>query len=332
MWHLLLALPHAYAGPRALNLVGLEALAPAFEAAGAETDADLALLTDADLAALGLNLVQRRKLQRHLELQRHQGVVEEASFARRDLAPGSVAGLRTFGSAGKAVTLAAGENELYNHTCSSSSGLCILGHMWFGGGLPQRTWPNYALQRLRVYVDGEAAPSIDAQLYLLHGIGFGDDTAPWSSGDLVGKTGSPSGTFNTLQIPFARTLRVTMQSYANQSTPSTASERFWWIFRGTEGETAVALGTRTLPASARLRLHRQDSVEVAPLGFLPLLETHSAGAVLMATLSVSAHAEQFLEGEVRLNTSGTARASCSYGICSSLTLSSGTEDYFLGTY
>ena len=76
MWHLLLALPHAYAGPRALNLVGLEALAPAFEAAGAETDADLALLTDADLAALGLNLVQRRKLQRHLELQRHQGVVE----------------------------------------------------------------------------------------------------------------------------------------------------------------------------------------------------------------------------------------------------------------
>ena len=39
-----------------------------------------------------------------------------------------------------------------------------------------------------------------------------------------------------------------------------------------------------------------------------------------------------LEGEVRLNTSGTARASCSYGICSSLTLSSGTEDYFLGTY
>jgi hypothetical protein len=52
----------------------------------------------------------------------------------------------------------------------------------------------------------------------------------------------------------------------------------------------------------------------------------------MSVLRVSAMAEQFLEGEVRLNTSGTPTLSCSSGICSSLTLSSGTEDYFLGTY
>ena len=203
---LVLVVPHASAGWSALKSVGLEELAPAFTAAGVQTDADFALLTDTDLVSLGLNLVQRRRLQRHLG-----GSVEEVGFANR--ASGSVADLRTFGSAGKAVTLAAGENELYNHTCGSA--VCILGHMWFGGA-----WAKYDLQRLRVYVDGEAVPSIDGQLYLLHGIGFGDDAAPWSSGDLLGKSGSPSGVFNTLQIPFATTLRVTMQSYDNWTTPS----------------------------------------------------------------------------------------------------------------
>ena len=63
--------------------------------------------------------------------------------------------------------------------------------MWFGG-----SWGKYDITRLRVYVDGEAVPSIDGQMFLMHGIGFADDAAPWSSGHLFGKTGQPSGIFN----------------------------------------------------------------------------------------------------------------------------------------
>jgi len=303
-----------------LKSSGLAEFEPAFVQAGASSDTDLALLTDADLQSLGLNLIQRRRLQQRLA---------HATATASE----TVDGLRTFGSAGKQITLAAGENELYNHTCSKRRALgsiCILGHMWFGGA-----WDRYGISRLRIYVDGEAAPSIDGQLYLLHGIveGLQDgEAAPWSSGSLLGRTGKPSGTFNTLQIPFSKTIRVTMQSYDGPSRPSNASQRFWWIFRGTEGEAAVALGSRTLPTSARLRLHTREDVMVPPTSFLSLLDTPSAGAVLMTTLSVHAESENFLEGEIRVNMSSMARESCSYGVCSSVTMSSGTEDYFLGTY
>jgi hypothetical protein len=199
-----------------LARVGLTEFESAFTAAGVDQTSDIVLLTDADLAGLGLNLVQRRRLQQHLG--------HDASMTAS-----SVDGLRTFGSAGKAITLQPGENLLYNHTCEK--GLCVLGHMWFGGA-----WSHYDMQRLRVYIDGEATASIDGQLFLLHGVGFADDAAPWSSGDLFGKTGSPSGTFNTFQIPFAQSIRVTMQCYDTVASPSTTRETFWWIFRGLEGE------------------------------------------------------------------------------------------------
>ena len=148
-----------------LRHLSLQQFADQFERAGVDNLDDLALLTEDDLTNFGLNLVQRRRLQKHLST-KHDNL--EA--------------VRTFGSAGKAVSLVKGENELYNHTCSQNE--CILRHMWFGGN-----WPHYDIQRLRVYVDGESAPSIDGQLFLLHGVGFADQAAPWSSGSLFGKTG-----------------------------------------------------------------------------------------------------------------------------------------------
>ena len=52
----------------------------------------------------------------------------------------------------------------------------------------------------------------------------------------------------------------------------------------------------------------------------------------MTVLSVQSRAEQFLEGEVRAFLSNATNSSCSYGVCAYMTMSSGTEDYFLGTY
>ena len=52
----------------------------------------------------------------------------------------------------------------------------------------------------------------------------------------------------------------------------------------------------------------------------------------MIVLSVQSAVEQFLEGEVRAFLANAPNNSCSYGVCSYMTMSSGTEDYFLGTY
>eukprot|EP00039_Didymoeca_costata_P021352 m.344284 g.344284 ORF g.344284 m.344284 type:complete len:318 (+) comp24129_c1_seq1:149-1102(+) len=223
----------------------------------------------------------------------------------------------TFGSAGKAISLTPGETELYNHTCAR--GLCILRHMWFGGN-----WPGYDVTRLRVYTDGEKL--IDGQMFLMHGIGFADDDAPWSAGTLFGKTGSPSGVFNTIQIPFNKSISITAETVSNKS------ERFWWIFRGTEGESSVMLGNKALPPEARLKLYTLEGAEQAPLSQIAFFNTMNNGAVLMNILSVNAQSETFLEGEVRSYAKGKPANDCSMGVCSTMGLSSGTEDYFLGTY
>jgi hypothetical protein len=235
----------------------------------------------------------------------------------------------TFGSAGKAITLGPGETHLYNHTCaaaSKDSTVCVLRHMWFGGA-----WPTYNITRLRVYVDGEAVASIDGQMDLLHGIGHGDDAAPWASGSLFGKTGSPSGIFNTFQIPFSTSIILTAEPYADATAPTTTGERFWWIARGTEGEPGVEMGGKLLPLSARLVLHTSEDAALAAKAQLPLFHVEKAGAALLTVLSVTSIAEQFLEGEVRAFRADKKNESCSYGVCSYMTMSSGTEDYFLGT-
>ena len=81
--------------------------------------------------------------------------------------------LKTFGTMGKEVRPLKGDSEaeLFRH-----DGKGCLTHMWFGGG-----WKDCDRTRIRVYVDGETKPSIDMELYLGHGIGFGDDFSPWGT-------------------------------------------------------------------------------------------------------------------------------------------------------
>src|SRR5579863_6688165 len=73
---------------------------------------------------------------------------------------------KTFGTAGKELHVLGGgkEAELFRR-----DGAGCLTHMWFGGD-----FPGYERTCIRVYVDGEAVASIDMELGLGHGIGFGD--------------------------------------------------------------------------------------------------------------------------------------------------------------
>ena len=78
--------------------------------------------------------------------------------------------LKTFGAAGKELRVLGGrkEAELLRH-----DGAGCLTHMWFGGD-----FPGYERTRIRVYVDGEEKASIDVEMGLGHGVGFGDSAAP----------------------------------------------------------------------------------------------------------------------------------------------------------
>jgi hypothetical protein len=239
-----------------------------------------------------------------------------ARAADRPAEPADLAALKTVSAIGKELKVLNGyqEAELLRH-----EGRGCLTHMWFGGD-----WPGYEKTRIRVYVGGEAVPSIDMELGLGHGCGFGDNAAPWG-GAKLGKTGHPSGLYNTYRIPFGGGVRVTAQR--DKGSPDGAP--FWWIVRGTEGLPAVVGGVR-LPDAARLRLHKREPFTAKPLEEFALCDVKGAGALYQVTMAGKGLRDtggwkglSYLEACVRATVDGAAEP---------MLLSSGLEDYFLGTY
>ncbi len=226
------------------------------------------------------------------------------------------ASLATFSHAGKGERILnpGTEAELYFH-----KGKGCLTHMWFGGA-----FPNYYKTLIRVYVDGETEAAIQMQLGLGHGIGFGDDAAPWGAVKL-GKTGSQSGIYNTYRIPYGTEIRITAQ----RSPDSPADTQFWWIARCTDN-LLPQVGGVVLPEHARLKLHKVEDHLAAPLDEITMCNVDGPGALYQATiqamaqpLSGSPPSETFMEGCLRAYLNGNTTPEL---------LSSGFEDYFLGTY
>ena len=227
-----------------------------------------------------------------------------------EMAPSiDLAKLKTFGTSGKAVYPFEGgkEAELFAH-----KGTGCLTHMWFGGN-----WPDYGRTRIRVYVDGEKAASIDMELHLGHGVGFQDHNAPWLT-RRMGVTGAPSGVYNTFRIPFGKSIRITAQLAEGQ----TKNRRFWYIFRGTENLPVEIAGVR-LPTGARLRLHKLEDYTAGPLEEFNLCDIKSGGVLYQVTVQAKSTKWQYLESCVRGYIDAAREP---------LIMSSGLEDYFLGTY
>ena len=218
-------------------------------------------------------------------------------------------GAKTFGTAGKEerVLKAGVEAELFRY-----SGKGFLTHMWFGGD-----FADYGLTRIRIYVDGEAQASIDMELMMGHGIGFQDDSAPWGV-ERIGKTGRPSGIYDTYRIPFGRSIRVTAQRAAGPEE----DPPFWWIIRGVEN-VPLEIGGIRLPETARLRLYKVVNRTAKPLEEFAMCDTPKSGMLYMVTIAGKSSAFCFMESCVRAYLDGAK---------SPLLLSSGLEDYFLGTY
>ncbi len=224
--------------------------------------------------------------------------------------------LKTFGTAGKqlAPLTVDKEAELFSY-----QGKGCLTHMWFGGD-----FKNSAYTRIRVYVDGEPAASIDMELFLGTGIGFGDEAAPWGS-EKMGRTGGGDNVYNTYHIPFGKNVRVTGQlAPGAQNHPA-----FWWIIRGTEN-LPVRIGGATLPDNARLKLYRLENHTAQPLEEFALCDVKGAGALYQVTIAAKGSARtgswtdlSYMEGCIRAYPDGAKTATL---------LSSGFEDYFLDTY
>jgi hypothetical protein len=216
--------------------------------------------------------------------------------------------IKTIGSIGKEVQLSPGqEQELFAY-----EGQGLLNHMWFGGN-----FEHYAETLIRVYVDDAETPSIEMELFLGHGIGFKNDFGPWGT-PRIGKTGSPSGLYNHYLIPFGRSIRVTAQ------LASQVARRpiFWWIIRGIEN-AEISLSGITLPPDARLTLQKRTEITVRPLEEFELAGSRKAGMLYQVTIAAQSTNFSFLEAILRAYIGSSKQL---------LPLSSGLEDYFLGTY
>jgi hypothetical protein len=192
--------------------------------------------------------------------------------------------------------------------------------MWFGGG-----WKNCEKTRIRIYVDGETTASIDMELYLGHGIGFGDQFAPWGTAR-IGKIGTGTSVYNTYRIPFGKNVRVTAQ----RSPDADDAPDFWWIIRGTEN-LPVTLGGVTLPENARLKLHKLENYSTQPLEEFALCDVAGNGALYQVTMA--AHCDSHT-GDDLTDLAYMEACMRAYigGETAPLMLSSGLEDYFTGTY
>jgi hypothetical protein len=192
------------------------------------------------------------------------------------------------------------------------TGSGYVNHMWFGG-----SFPHYQRLRLRIYIDGETAASIDMEIGLGVGVGFEDPFAPWGN-RFVGITGSPSGIFMNHPIPFGKSIRVTAE--LPPGVPRDAL--LWWIVRGVEG-LPLNLSGIAIPAQARLQLHRNEDLQVQPLEEFALCNVGGSGMVYMVTIAAHSANFEFLEGQMRAYIGASTTPQL---------LSSGLEDYFLGTY
>jgi hypothetical protein len=237
--------------------------------------------------------------------------VAQQTDASSQQLPALVDRLKTFGTMGKAVYPfpegAKTEATLFTHEAKG-----CLTHMWFGGN-----WKDYEKMRISVYVDSEETASIDMELFLGHGIGYKDDFGPWGT-RRIGKTGQPSGIYNTYRIPFAKRIRVTAQL----AEGDTQNKRFWYIIRGVENLPVEFNGVR-LPDTARLRLYKLEDYTAQTLEEFDMCNTNKPGMLYQVTIAAHSERLTFLESCVRAYIDGAAQP---------LMVSSGLEDYFLGTY
>jgi len=190
--------------------------------------------------------------------------------------------------------------------------------LWFTGEL---LWPNFGNITVRVYTDNETVASVQFRLFESHALGFG-----WNQGEAhtwgtkqLGKGSLEGGLYLTFNIPFQSGFTLTAQLPEKDLEPlSPSSHVVWYMGRGLLGMPVIIDNTIQLPPSAKLRIHRV-ALTATPQSYVTLLNvTTGGGTVVFLTMHASSGNAHYLEGEVSAIVDGVP-----------MTLSSGTEDYFL---
>jgi hypothetical protein len=200
--------------------------------------------------------------------------------------------MKTFGHSIKAGRLLPSGTEIttFEHSCGSPP--CAITQLH----CPTAGPAGWELAVIRVYVDGEATPSINVTLLEMANVGrFAPDgqgrsgnppAEPWGVG-LFGHTAQNGGVYSTMRIPFASSVKTTIESGVRN--PPDGHGTFWMIVRGIESYPVV-LGDLQLPAAARLRLFRFDATtKPKQLVTLASVPKGYAGAVLNVKFDGQGH-------------------------------------------
>lgn len=238
------------------------------------------------------------------------------SFSQIDAAD-----LESFSTMGKQSEILQSGNEEVLYT---KKGKGLLHHMWFGGG-----FEGIENTVIRVYVDGEKEPSLEMKM----SEGFANayhSSNNFQSSSIIGKTGKKGGVYNTFKIPYGKRIKITAQ---NKETRGKTGQSFWWILRGTSNMPLIIDGV-TLPENARMKLHKVEEKLVDAYDEFDLCDTKKDGLLYMVYMQGEAaepdkiykkkwYMLSFLEACMRAYVGGDKEP---------VFLSSGLEDYFLGTY
>ena len=229
--------------------------------------------------------------------------------------------MQTFGGALKSFPAAANKEQLlYNFSKAPAAGQSaphVITEQWFSlfGSAKHRYDPNTDA-RIRIYVDGEAVPGLDFQLFFAHTVGIqncvnetcSDTRVPWASSE-VQHMAHAGALKNRYRVPFGTSVRITA------TLPHDGI--IYYYCRGMT-HLPVVVGDLQLPDSARLTLHKNWGVEVQPLEQLALVPQRAGTAGLLYSTMWSAASEfiGFMEGCVRAEADGGP----------TIYLSSGTEE------
>ena len=243
--------------------------------------------------------------------------------------------LKTFSHAIKGAYCHANQEiEIFNY----AAGPGVITEQWYTGY--ECLGPNTII---KYYMDGDAKPYIEMNLYMAHGIGFvsssgdfnestmavpnwedaghkskvngpDDPGIPWGT-KRIGHTARGGGLYNTIRLPFQKSIRVTFES--------PTSGYYWYIVRGSENYQ-VKIGDLILPKTAMLKLYKVENYVIQPKEYIVVAATtNKTGLLYKVTLAATSSDFTYLEACYRALIDDAKDFQF---------LSSGTEDFFLSAY
>ena len=169
------------------------------------------------------------------------------------------------------------ETELLSY--NTTSGNAFVSFFWITGDALPSGASGVDVAIWRFYVDGEATASVTLATAQAALVGNADASAPWSN-ELSGKLSKFGGWHVNLPIPFATSMRVTLQLPSWWSQPTL---RIFAMCRGVDGRSASVGSFGALPPGARLMASVVNST-LAPLDFHTLIDIPTGAGLMLASM------------------------------------------------